>query len=143
MELPCVATQWMCLGIRVQSFVPHMQMQRRMALVNERRKSAGLPHCELGVGVYTGEVLHGFIGAEDCLEYTVIGDTVNTGARLCSVAKAGEVIISQSTYEALGDEFDVIALPDVRVKNKSEPLKIYNVVGDRRFGYGSDRTRPA
>jgi adenylate cyclase len=76
-------------------------MQRKMAVVNERRRGAGLPHCELGVGVYTGEVLHGFIGAEDCLEYTVIGDTVNKASRYCDGAQGSEIVLGPLTYESI------------------------------------------
>lgn len=81
-----------------------IQMQRRMAVVNERRRSAGLPHCELGVGVYTGEVLHGFIGAEDCLEYTVIGDTVNKASRYCDGAQGSEIVLGPLTYESIKEQ---------------------------------------
>ena len=72
-----------------------------MAVVNDRRQAAGLPHCELGIGVYTGEVLHGFIGAEDCLEYTVIGDTVNKASRYCDGAQGSQIVLGPLTYEAI------------------------------------------
>ena len=78
-----------------------IEMQRRMAVVNDRRQAAGLPHCELGIGVYTGEVLHGFIGAEDCLEYTVIGDTVNKASRYCDGAQGSQIVLGPLTYEAI------------------------------------------
>jgi len=68
---------------------------------------------------------------------------VNTGARLCSVAKAGEVIISHNTYQHLGDTFECIELPPVNVKGKSQALRIYNVVGERKSGFSTERTRPA
>lgn len=76
-----------------------IEMQRKMAEVNARRKNAGLPFCDLGVGVYTGEVLHGFIGAEERLEYTVIGDTVNKTSRYCDGASAGEILLGPLTAE--------------------------------------------
>ena len=110
---------------------------------NHERESMGLPSFEIGVGINTGEVVAGYIGSSKALEYTVIGDTVNTGARLCSVAKAGEIIISQSTLDQIGDRFDVVELPPVQVKGKSQALKIYNVIGEKRGSFGSDRTRPA
>jgi len=81
-----------------------IEMQARMKVVNERRVAEGLPHCELGIGVYTGEVLHGFIGAEDRMEFTVIGDTVNKASRYCDAAGAGEIVIGPLTQEAIGGE---------------------------------------
>jgi adenylate cyclase len=78
-----------------------IEMQRKMAMVNARRKKAGLPFCDLGIGVHTGEVLHGFIGAEERLEYTVIGDTVNKTSRYCDGAAAGEILLGPLTAQEL------------------------------------------
>lgn len=78
-----------------------IEMQRALAEINTRRKAAGQPVCEMGIGVYTGEVLHGFIGTEERLEYTVIGDTANKGSRYCDGAKAGEIALGPFTYEAV------------------------------------------
>jgi adenylate cyclase len=80
-----------------------VEMQRQMSAVNERRKAQGLPFCELGIGIYTGEVLHGFIGAEDRLEYTVIGDTVNKASRYCDGAQGGDIVLGPLSYEHLRD----------------------------------------
>ena len=65
--------------------------------------------------------------------------------RLCSLAKAGEIIISANTYDAVRDFFEVIELPPTQVKGKSLALKIFNVVGEKVGGQGFDveHTRPA
>jgi adenylate cyclase len=120
-----------------------VEMLEVLAELNAARVRAGAPEVRIGIGINTGHVVAGYIGSSKALEYTVIGDTVNTGARLCSVAKAGEIIISQSTYEQIGDRFDVVELPPVQVKGKSQALKIYNVIGEKRGSFGSERTRPA
>ena len=75
------------------------------------------------------------------MSYSVIGDSVNTGARLCSAAKAGQVIISEATYREVKDDFDFAVLEPVTAKGKSKPLKIYNVLGQKSVGV-SDMTRP-
>jgi hypothetical protein len=104
-------------------------MQRELDHFNKQREAAGKTPIHIGIGINSGEVVAGYLGSSKALEYTVIGDTVNTGARLCSVAKAGEIIISHNTYELCGDRFEVIPLPPTPVKGKSQALRIYNVVG--------------
>jgi adenylate cyclase len=120
-----------------------IEMLEVLAELNSARARVGAPEIRIGIGINTGHVVAGYIGSSKALEYTVIGDTVNTGARLCSIAKAGEIIISQSTLDQIGDRFDVVELPPTQVKGKSQALKIYNVIGEKRGSFGSDRTRPA
>src|SRR5699024_10428175 len=76
-----------------------MQMLRVLDRFNEDRMSQGHAPIHVGIGVNTGEVIAGYLGSSKSLEYTVIGDAVNTGARLCSAAKAGQILISEFTYE--------------------------------------------
>lgn len=80
-------------------------MLETMKLVNKRRKSEGKKYCEIGIGVHSGEVLHGFIGSEERLEFTVIGDAVNRSARLCDGAGAGTILVSPELREAVGERF--------------------------------------
>ena len=111
---------------------------------NAKRRPHGLPELKIGIGINTGEVVAGYLGSSKALEYTVIGDTVNTGARLCSVAQGGQCIISEETYGRVKDLFEVEQLPDQNVKGKAKALKIYNVLGPRRAGPRWDEgTKPA
>jgi adenylate cyclase len=80
-----------------------LRMQDAMKEVNARRQRMGLPCCDLGVGVHTGEVLHGFIGAQERLEFTVIGDTVNKASRYCDGAAAGEIVLGPRTRTAIAE----------------------------------------
>lgn len=111
---------------------------------NRDRRAAGKPDLKIGIGINTGEVVAGYLGSSRALEYTVIGDTVNTGARLCSAAKAGQCLISEWTYERVKDEFEVVELPAAQVKGKAKAIKLYNVVGFKgESQVWDDRTRPA
>ncbi len=111
---------------------------------NAPRRAEGKPTLQIGIGLNTGEVVAGYLGSSKALEYTVIGDTVNTGARLCSVAQAGQCIISEFTYAKVKDHFEVVELPPQQVKGKSKALKIYNVVAFRDPATSwDDRTRPS
>ena len=120
-----------------------LEMKAVLAQFNLEREQAGQPTIQIGIGINTGECVAGYLGSSKALEYTVIGDTVNTGARLCSIAKAGEIIISENTFEAVKDHFEVLELPPTQVKGKSQALKIFNVVGEKTGTFGVEHTRPA
>ncbi|NOY90866.1 MAG: GAF domain-containing protein [Deltaproteobacteria bacterium] len=106
-----------------------LSMCSALAEFNQERVAAGKPEVKVGIGINTGEVVAGYLGSSRALEYTVIGDTVNTGARLCSVAKAGEVIISEATHARVQGHFEIVELPPAKVKGKAKALRIFNVVG--------------
>ncbi len=122
-----------------------LEMKDVLEQFNRERVAAGQQEVKIGIGINTGECVAGYLGSSKALEYTVIGDTVNTGARLCSIAKGGEIIISENTFAAVRDHFEVVELPPTQVKGKSQALKIFNVVGDKHGGhhFGVERTRPA
>ncbi len=119
-----------------------IDMLKVLAEFNSRRLAAGEDEIKIGIGINTGDVVAGYLGSSKALEYTVIGDAVNTGARLCSLAKSGEIIISHTTYNRVKDSFDVVELPPTSVKGKSKPLKIFNVIRERTGAFSSDLTRP-
>jgi adenylate cyclase len=80
----------------------------------------------IGIGINTGSMVMGAMGSKERMDFTVIGDNVNLSARLCSVAAAGEVIISESTKKLLeGNNFQLTKLDPIMVKGKEEPIQIY------------------
>ena len=81
------------------------------------------------MGINTGDVVMGNLGASSRMNYTVIGDDVNVASRLYNVAKGGEIIISETTYELVRDIVEVDEREPVMVKGKSAPIRIYNVTG--------------
>jgi len=82
----------------------------------------------VGMGLNTGEVVMGNLGSNERMNYTVIGDSVNTAARLYNVAKGGQTIISEYTYEEVKDRFIVNELQPVFVKGKELPLRNFEVI---------------
>ena len=78
-----------------------MEMQQAIRKLAAKRLSRGMPAFQVGIGIHTGAVLHGFIGSQERIEYTVIGDTVNRTTRYCHGAGEGEVVISSAVYEQL------------------------------------------
>jgi adenylate cyclase len=106
-----------------------VRMMEVLIEFNDTRAAEGLSPIHIGIGINTGELVAGYIGSTRTMSYSVIGDTVNTAARLCSAAKAGEIIISEETFRHVKREFDTDELEPVKVKGKSKPLIIYNVTG--------------
>lgn len=84
---------------------------------------------QFGIGINTGDAVVGNIGCNFRMDYTAIGDTVNTSARLESNAKPGQILISQSTYDLVKDEVEVTPLGGIKVKGKVEEVQIYQVEG--------------
>jgi adenylate cyclase len=98
---------------------------------NRNRLGRGLPPVGIGIGIHTGPLVAGYIGSSKALSYTVVGDTVNTSARLCGIADSGQIIVSEMTYERLGPRFECQELPPAHVKNKENALRIFNVTRER------------
>jgi adenylate cyclase len=105
------------------------EQQRKIAELMAQWSAQGRRVFTVGMGLNTGEVVMGNLGSSDRLNYTVIGDNVNTAARLYGVAQGGQIIISESTYAEVKDRFAVLELAPVTVKGKSLPLRSFEVVG--------------
>ncbi len=84
----------------------------------------------VSIGINSGEMISGNIGSATLrrLDYTVIGDVVNTAQRLQSAAAPGQIIINQVGYEKIKESFNCIKVNEVLLKNKTNPVIIYNVV---------------
>jgi adenylate cyclase len=76
-----------------------LEMQIAVNRLNEDRRAHGLPTCDMGIGINSGEVLHGFIGSAERMEFTVIGDVVNKTARYCDAAQPGEILIGPELHQ--------------------------------------------
>jgi adenylate cyclase len=107
-----------------------MEQMEALARFNSDRVSRGLfhfEHFEIGIGIHTGPLVSGYVGSSKALGYTVIGDTANTSARLCSIAQAGQVVVSEQTAELLGGRFPLDELPPAQLKGKERPIRIFTV----------------
>ena len=99
-----------------------------------RNKIASLPKGEkfspnVSIGINSGEMISGNIGSATLkrLDYTVIGDTVNTAQRLQSAAEPGQIVINEACYEKIKESFHCSKVGEVSLKNKSNPETIYEV----------------
>ena len=106
-----------------------LAMSRALDDLNRAWAAAGKPQLDIGIGISTGDMVAGNIGSDTIMSYTVIGDTVNLGARLESLNKeyGTRVIISEMTRAALKGRYDIHPLGEVTVKGKSKPVAIFEV----------------
>ena len=105
-----------------------IEMMQEMDVLNARWKAERRPQLEIGIGLNYGEAFAGNIGSERRLEFTVIGDTVNTANRLCSAADSGEILISDEMRRALSAPPRLTEHPSMELKGKSQPVPVYSVV---------------
>jgi class 3 adenylate cyclase/FixJ family two-component response regulator len=85
---------------------------------------------KVSIGINSGEMISGNIGSATLrrLDYTVIGDTVNTAQRLQSIAKEGQILITESSYQLVKESFNCAKVGEMNLKNKSRPIVIYEVI---------------
>jgi len=86
-------------------------------------------HLSFGIGIHYGEAVLGLLGTEERLDYTAIGDSVNTARRIQENAARGQILISAETYQQVEARVRVRAVQDIQAKGKSQPLKVYEVLG--------------
>ena len=86
---------------------------------------------KVSIGINSGEMISGNIGSVTLrrLDYTVIGDNVNTAQRLQAAAGPGQIIITEVSYEKIKESFNCVKVKEVTLKNKANTFTIYNVLG--------------
>ena len=104
-----------------------IEMQLCIKEMNKKRKEKNEAEILVGAGINRGNVVSGNIGSREMMDYTVIGDTVNLGSRLCSAANPGEILVSRSVYDGLKNDFPFKEQDPIRVKGKAEKVNIYSI----------------
>jgi adenylate cyclase len=107
-----------------------LEMMEGLKSLNEKWINEGKPPLDIGIGINTGMMMVGNMGSEQRFDYTVMGDAVNLGSRLEGANKSYKthILISESTYARVRDEFVCMELDSVRVKGKNLPVRIYELV---------------
>jgi len=104
-----------------------IEMQQKLTELNEHWKQSGKPAVQIGIGINSGNVFAGNIGSEQRLEYTVLGDAVNTASRLCSNAAKREILVSDALYARLKKKPKSEAREPLKVKNKEQLVPVFLV----------------
>lgn len=102
-------------------------MQEAHAGVMASWESKGVTPSPIGVGIATGELIVGEMGSEQRTNYTVLGNAANLGARICGIAKAGQVVVSQATYDMIKDHVEAEAISGVQLKGVEGDVTVYHV----------------
>jgi len=95
---------------------------------NRKRLAQDQEPLGVGLGIHTGPLVAGYIGSPQSLSYTVIGDIANTSARICALARAGQIVVSEQTHHLLGSAFESEELAPARIKGKDKPIRLFNVL---------------
>ncbi len=106
-----------------------MDMRKGLEDLNEKRIARGHPPINIGMGLHAGQAISGTIGSDEKMEYTVIGNTVNTASRIEASTKAfgADLLITDDVLAKVGDEFQVELAGAAEVKGRTDAIKMYKV----------------
>ena len=104
-------------------------MLKKLAALNCQLESEGNPPVRIGIGIHSGDAVVGNIGCPSKMEYTAIGDVVNTASRIEGLTKVlkAEILISAAVQEAIGNSVEVVFAGEQKVKGIECPISIYRV----------------
>src|SRR5918999_2073088 len=104
-----------------------LDMMRGLDELNKKWRTAGKPTMQIGIGLNYGEAFAGNIGSEKRLEFTVIGDAVNTASRLCDEAEGGEILMTDDMRRALRHPPKVKERAPMELRGKSQAIPVFSV----------------
>ncbi|MBO5293381.1 MAG: adenylate/guanylate cyclase domain-containing protein [Lachnospiraceae bacterium] len=102
-------------------------MKQGAAAISEKFEKRFGKSVSFGIGIHCGNAVVGNIGCDFRMDYTAIGDTVNTAARLESNAKQGQILISEQVYQAVQDRIEATPIGEIPLKGKSQGVFVYQV----------------
>lgn len=114
-----------------------VRMAEKLKQLNVRWQQQGLPTINMRVGIYTGSLVAGTLGGKQRMEYTVIGDTVNTASRLesfdKSIAKPDDqhpcrILVGESTWQMINDNYVTERIGESQLKGRHKMLNIYRII---------------
>jgi adenylate cyclase len=120
---PFPQTDHALLAVRVG-----LEMQRVHQSIMERWEKRAIEPAPIGIGIASGEMIVGEMGSAQRTDYTVIGRAANLGARICGVAKAGQVLVSQATYDLINENVEAVPITGLQLKGVHQDVTVYHVL---------------
>lgn len=105
-----------------------LEVRKKFNQITEQELDGYKP--EISIGINSGEMISGNIGSESLrrLDYTVIGDIVNSAQRFQAAADPGQIAVSEEIYQQKNNSFQFEEIGEVDLKNKSKPVRLYNLI---------------
>jgi len=88
-------------------------------------------HLSFGIGINVGDAVLGLVGTQKRLDYTAIGDCVNTSKRIQENSAAGQILMGEEIYKRVADKVVAVAVEPIQAKGKRDPIQVYELVGMR------------
>ncbi len=110
-----------------------VEIQRQIRMLNQERVAEGLVTLDVGIGINNGPAVMGHMGSAHRMDYTVIGDVVNVAARLCSYAKARQIITSLELARKVNGSYPTTRLKSMSVKGRTKAIDVCEVDYDREI----------
>ncbi|MDH5655698.1 MAG: adenylate/guanylate cyclase domain-containing protein [Spirochaetia bacterium] len=120
----------------LNAVISAVEIQKQFRIFNDLRSLQELENLEIRIGIHSGSCIHGSIGMDRYMEWTVIGDAVNSASRLEKACRVGEVLVSEETVKFLKEQVNILESIDISLRGKKNNLTAFYV--DRVSFYGED-----
>lgn len=117
------------------AIVTAIAMQKALIKLNREFEKRGSPKMDMAIGIHTGTAILGNIGSEKRMEYTAVGDTVNTASRIEEEAKKldAAILISEATWKAIQGQFVAKDHGPLQLRGKEKPLRVFSIEFSREM----------